>query len=434
MAADYDVVIVGASVAGATAATLLGRAGARVVLVEKSPDPAHYKHLCTHEVVALANPVFSRLGIGSRLREIRGPHRSPRIWSQHGWIDAAAPRGEQLEEGINVRREVLDPMLRDLAASTPGVDLQLGAAVTGVVKDGAGRPVGVTVRQGGEVREIAARVVVGADGAGSAVAKFAGVPARVTGNARFGYGGYFEGVKMDRGPAESARLWLLDPDIGYSFPTDGGLTLLAVAPKKSPERVAAFKADLDGEFRRFQEALPDGPDLSEAKLVGKYIGTLSQRNSWRPAAKPGLAFIGDAAQANDFVWGTGCGFAIATGAWLADAVGPVLASGADDAAVDRALRSYRRTHIRRLAPHFLLTSAYSTGRPLSGFEQALYGAGARDQRVAHAIHTVGGRTESPLKTLSPGVMARIGLNAVRRRPMAAAPSARATAATAAAAA
>lgn len=416
MAADYDVVIVGASVAGTTAATLLGRAGARVALVEKSPDPAHYKRLCTHEVVALANPVFKRLGIADRLRELRGPHRSPRLWSQHGWVDAVPAGSEALEEGTNVRREVLDPMLRALAADTPGVELQLGAAVTGVVKDDSGRPVGVTVRQGGEEREIAARVVVGADGHDSAVAKLAGVPARVTSNARFGYGGYFEGVRMQRGPAESARLWLLDPDVGYSFPTDGGLTLLAIAPKKTPERVAAFKADLDGEFRRFQQALPDGPDLSDAKLVGKYIGTLSQRNSWRPASRPGLAFIGDAAQVNDFVWGTGCGFAIATGAWLADAVGPALASGAGDAAVDRALRAYRRQHVRRLAPHFLLTSAYSTGRPLSGFEHALYGAGASDQRVAHAIHTVGGRTESPLKTLSPGVLARIGLSAARRRP------------------
>jgi flavin-dependent dehydrogenase len=38
-AAEYDVVVVGASIAGCTAATLLGRAGARVALLERRPDP-----------------------------------------------------------------------------------------------------------------------------------------------------------------------------------------------------------------------------------------------------------------------------------------------------------------------------------------------------------------------------------------------------------
>jgi 2-polyprenyl-6-methoxyphenol hydroxylase-like FAD-dependent oxidoreductase len=39
----YDAVIVGASLAGCTTAIALGRAGARVALVEKRPDPAAFK-------------------------------------------------------------------------------------------------------------------------------------------------------------------------------------------------------------------------------------------------------------------------------------------------------------------------------------------------------------------------------------------------------
>lgn len=409
----YDAVIVGANLSGSTAATLLARQGLRVALVEKSPDPAHYKHLCTHEVVGLATPVLDRLGVLDALRGLQGTHRAPRIWTTHGWIDALPEAGRTLEEGLNVRREVLDPMLRELAAETPGVDLHLGATVTDVLKDGTGRPAGVQVREGRVQREIRARIVVGADGANSVVAKGAGVPARRLPHDRFGYAAYFEGVRFDRGPAVSARMWLLDPDVAYAFPTDGGLTLVAVAPRKTPERVAEFKADLDGAFRGMHAALPDALDLSEARLVGKYVGTLGGRNSWRPASAPGVAFVGDAAQVTDFVWGTGCGFAIASGSWLADAVGPVLVARGSDADVDRGLRRYRRKHVRRLAPHYLMTSEYANGRPLSPFEHALYGAGVRDQRVARAIHTVGGRTENPLRSISPSVLLRVAAAAAR---------------------
>ena len=410
----YDAVIVGANLSGSTAATLLARQGLRVALVEKSPDLAHYKHLCTHELVALGAPVLKRLGVLERVQALQGEHRAPRIWTEHGWIDAVPEAGGTLQEGVNVRREVLDPMLRELAASTPGVDLRPGAAVTGVVQDDSGRPVGVEVRERGVTREIRARVVVGADGATSAVAKGAGVPARHLPHGRFGYAAYFEGVRFDRGPAKSARMWLLDPDVAYAFPTDGDLTLVAVAPQKTPERIAAFKADTDAAFREMHAALPDPLDMSEARLVGKYIGTLSGRNSWRPASAPGVAFVGDAAQVTDFLWGTGCGFAIASASWLADAVGPALAAGGSDAAVDRGLRRYRRQHVRRLAPHYLMTAPYATGRPLSPFEHALYRAAARDEHVARAVHTVGGRTENPLRTLSPGVMLRVAKQAARR--------------------
>ena len=48
---DYDVAIVGASLAGcARTAILLARTGARVALLEKSPDPQVYKRICTHYI------------------------------------------------------------------------------------------------------------------------------------------------------------------------------------------------------------------------------------------------------------------------------------------------------------------------------------------------------------------------------------------------
>lgn len=408
---EYDAVVVGASVAGSATATLLARQGLDVALVEKSPDPAHYKHLCTHELIARANPVLDRLGVLDELREIGGPHRSPRVWTRYGWIDPKeAPEGG---EGMNIRREVMDPLIRRVAATTPGVDLRLGAPVTALTRSPAGRPSGVVVREAGIERELRARVVVGADGQHSAVAKMAGTTARYKDHARFGYAGYFEGVLPARDQEGTARFWMLDPDIAYMFPTDGGLTMLAVAPRATPERLAAFKSDLDGEFRRMYTGLADGPDLSRARLVDKYRGLVATRNSRRRTAAPGLAFVGDAAQVTDFVWGSGCGFALASAEWLADAVGPALAASLPDRQVDRGLQAYRRRHRRELGMHYRLTSDYSTARPFRMGERVLFRGAARDDRVAHAVGVMGARTKTPQRILTPPLLARAAVAALR---------------------
>src|SRR3954447_15241592 len=63
MANRTDVVIAGASVAGAALAALLGRQGVRVQVLEKSPKPEHYKVVCSHFIQAGATPVFERLGL-----------------------------------------------------------------------------------------------------------------------------------------------------------------------------------------------------------------------------------------------------------------------------------------------------------------------------------------------------------------------------------
>ena len=52
----YDVAVVGASIAGCTAATLLAREGVSVALIERHSDPNAYKALCTHFILPSAVP------------------------------------------------------------------------------------------------------------------------------------------------------------------------------------------------------------------------------------------------------------------------------------------------------------------------------------------------------------------------------------------
>jgi len=76
----------------------------------------------------------------------------------------------------------------------------------------------------------------------------------------------------------------------------------------------------------------------------------------------GSEAAGLSAQASNPLWGVGCGFALQSAEWLADAVGPALAEGAD---VGRALARYARRHRSFLLGHHLLMSDFATGRPLT---------------------------------------------------------------------
>src|SRR6185437_12753351 len=83
--------------------------------------------------------------------------------------------------GYNIQRRTLDPILRELAAGTPGVSYLPGNTIRNLVqRDGT---VELETVPAGKMQ---ARVVVGADGRNSAVAKLAGMEASSSDNCRFG--------------------------------------------------------------------------------------------------------------------------------------------------------------------------------------------------------------------------------------------------------
>ena len=386
--ARYDVAVVGASLAGCTAAVLLARQGARVALVERRGEPGFYKTMCTHFIQASATPTIERLGVAEKIEAAGGVRNGLEVWSRYGWLrPVPGPDYPHPKYGYDIRREKLDPMLRDLAAATPGVDLLLGHTATGLLGY-PGRPSGVRLssRDRSE-REIAARAVVAADGRDSHVARMAGVRARVKRHDRFGYYAYYRDLPLVSG--DRTLFWFLDPDIAYAFPQDDGLTLLATFQTK--DRASWFKRDLEANFEAYFRGLPNAPDLARGTRTSKMLGKLEMPNTMRPAAVPGLAFVGDAAMAADPLWGVGCGFAFQSGEWLAEELGGALADGSETV-VDAALERYRKRHRRALLGHYLLTSDYATGRRLNGFEKLLFSAGVKDKTVGEGFHAFGSRS------------------------------------------
>jgi flavin-dependent dehydrogenase len=400
MAEQFDVVVAGASIAGCSAARLFALAGARVALVERKPDPNAYKVVCTHQIQSSAVPAIERLGLAPLLERAGAVRSRPASWSGYGgWMQFPddTPRGYALS------RRRLDPMLRELATDTPGVEYVPGQAVVGLLGgDGSGHVGGVeTASPDGERRRIRAPLTVAADGRESTLARLARNPARVRRHERFVYFAYWQGVET---PQHEARLWLLDPDGAAVFPNEDGQTLIAAVPHK--QRLADFRPDPEGAYQRMVGSLPDGPDLAQAERVSKLIGKLEMPNKMRAAARPGIAFVGDAGLATDPVFGVGCGWAFQSAEWLVEETSDALL-GRDGEGLDRALDRYRRAFFRRLAPHHLQIADFSTGRPLRANERIVFRAAARDPVVAAGVEEVVSRRASVARMLDPRPLPRV---------------------------
>ncbi|GAB2684959.1 FAD-dependent oxidoreductase [Nocardia thraciensis] len=345
---DYDVVVAGGSLAGCATAIHLGRRGLRVAILESHRDRDFYKRVCTHLIQPTALPTMRRLGLDTAIEAAGGVRMHTSMWTPAGWADERGA-GHPDRHGYTVRRSVLDPLIREMAATTPGVDLVLGAKVVGLHRDGGGRVEGAVARVDGTDTTVRARLVVGADGASSRVASEAGLPAVSSPNRRSSYFAYFRDVPVEEG---NFRVWLRPPDALGLIAADDGLVLISML--LDAPHVPEFLADKENYLRRRFADVPDPPDLAAAVRVSEFVGARDKPNlTRRRIVRPGLALVGDAALVADPLRGVGCGWALEGAEWLAAAVADALAAG-DARGVDRALRRYQRQHRRELWPQQLM--------------------------------------------------------------------------------
>lgn len=410
--ADYDAVIVGASLAGSMAAILLGRVGARVALVDQRAEPSSFKRICSHYIQSSAVGTLERAQLLEPMMQAGAVRSRARIWTRWGWIEP--PRRSTVPSGVNLRREVLDPLIRGIAARTPGVELMLGETAEELLPAAGAQDAigGVQVKdRAGTRNRIRASLVIGADGRGSRIAKLAGVKTKSVPHGRFAYGGYYEGPPPAGSP--DASLWLLDPDMAAAFPTDSELTFYACMPTKA--RLPEFRADPEAALRSSIASLPDAPPIAQSRVVplddGKPVqGKLDMTNVAHVPTSPGLALIGDAALAIDPLWGVGCGWAFQSAEWLAQSVAPAL-QGSE--ALAEGLARYSRRHRRGLGGHAHMIYGYAGGRKLDPGERLLFSAAARDERVARVFEAFGTRNIGPVRMLTRGVPLALAAHARR---------------------
>ncbi|MGW2226521.1 FAD-dependent oxidoreductase [Streptomyces formicae] len=353
---SYDVVVVGARSAGAATAMLLARAGHRVLLLDRARFPSDT--LSTQHVHRPGLRLLDRWGLLGPLRDGGCPPVRHISYALEGELMLEGP--VPVEEGIDAvyapRRYVLDGLVADAAVAS-GAEFRDGCTVTGVLTGDDGRVTGVTCRtDGGATQEIGARLVVGADGMRSTVARLVGARTeREDAPMTCVYYGYWAGLPAQFEVHErTGRL------IGV-VPTHDELTLVA----------AYFPQAEFPDVRRdpnlaYAEALRStAPDLAEraagAHRVERLRGTGSQFNFFRQATGPGWVLVGDAGCHKDSITGTGISDAFEQAAALADAVAEGLGeeSGkgpgegfADAAALDAALHGFAAARDRLMEPRY----------------------------------------------------------------------------------
>ncbi len=389
----FDAAIVGASIAGSTAAILMARAGLRVALIERRTRQDAFKVLCTHYIQSSATPTIQRLGLAEHIDAKGAIRNEPEMWCRWGWILPPEDR----PYGYNVRRQTLDPILRNLAAQTPGVELRSGERVTELIESDRAIAGVVVKSSAGNEHSIETRLVVGADGRRSTVARLAGVREKTAPNDRAAYFAHYAGVS----PASGTRsqMWLLEPDLAFLHPNDGGITLLAAMP--APATLPAFKEDPEAALLNIFREVPRGPDMTHAERVTGVIGTADYPIIERPAVpRPGLALAGDAKLSTDPLWAVGCGWAFQMGEWLADAVVPALSGGGD---LNSALRRYSR-RCRAIRGHQAIIAGFARVRPYNLIERLTFSAAARDEAFAKHFEAFGSRRIPVRRFLSPAAL------------------------------
>lgn len=397
VAQDFDVVVVGASLAGCTTATLLAREGLKVAVVERHAKADAHKALCTHFIQASAMPVMRRLGIDRLIEEAGGMPGNLDVHSPAGWIGCQLHRQQDpdLRHGYSIRRLRLDPMLRQLTAETPGVTMMLGASAKGLVQS-AGRITGVELGGSQGKGSLTARLVVAADGRLSSLATLAGAKAKSSPNLRFGVLAPMRHVDLQRGSV--AQMWFTGTEVAYIFPNDDGVTLVAwMGLKESFDSVQGRSLEALTERIR---SLPGAPQLKQAELAGDVLVVKDYPNLWRPAAVRGMALVGDAHMSLDYLHGVGCGWALQSGAWLCDAVAADLAAKKN---LDAGLERYGQ-QLATLHGHRFMINDFSRNRSLRAVQRLLFSAAAKDIDIAAHTSRFGARIDKPQRMLAPSVL------------------------------
>ena len=291
---DYDVVIVGARIAGSILAALLGAGGHRVLLLDRSTFPSDT--LSTHFFRAPSLRAFKLIGAYD---EVQGT--APHLTVNYNVVDGivfpeAVDRPEDYPFHLCVRRITLDEILVRCARRAPNVELREGAKVDGLLW-AEGRASGVKWKEPTGGGEALARAVVGADGLHSFVAREVGPRAEHAEPVnRAMYYAYFRGIEASEGPA--AEFHYRGNTLAYCFPCDAGLTLVAVSVPIA--EFGEFKRDPEGRlWSELNSMTALVPRLYKAERQGPVRGTGSIPGYLRVPYGDGWGLVGDAGMVMD---------------------------------------------------------------------------------------------------------------------------------------
>jgi 2-polyprenyl-6-methoxyphenol hydroxylase-like FAD-dependent oxidoreductase len=392
----YDAIVVGARCAGSPTAMLLARRGHKVLVVDRATFPSDT--VSTHLLHPPGVASLRRWGLLERLEATGCPPIDTYAFDFGPFTISGAPGTDDAPVAYGPRRTVLDKLLVD-AASEAGAEVREGFTVSEVVvEDGRVSAVRGHGRQGRTVTEHA-RVVVGADGRHSSVARAVG-PERYHERPQLlcGYYTYWSGLPME-GRFET---WVR-PDRGFAaWPAHDDLTLVIGGWPYA--ELEANRDDVEGNYLAMLEMAPAFAErVRAATREERFVGT-AVPNYFRKPYGPGWALVGDAGYNKDFITAQGMHDAFRDAELCATALDEAF-SGARS--FDAAMADYQLTRDRRVLPMYELTCEFATLEPPPPELRQLLGAVHGNQEAMDAFARVMAGVTSPAEFFSEQNVGRI---------------------------
>ena len=290
---DYDLIVVGAGPAGSSMALHAARLGLSVLLTDRVKLPR--EKACGDALTSLTIQCVAELGLTDRLLEL--PHTKVSTVTYFApnnasvtvpllKLDKAAP-----VTSLVCRRVLFDDMLQEAAREE--VEMLDWCRVTEVLREN-GRAMGIHADLGGgRIMEATARVVAGADGVQSLVARRMS-PYRYPRFRTVAAQAYFRQATGLQGGLEVRFPEELLPGYLWINPTESGMTNVGVCMPLDAALARRFKP------RRALEQALERPDIRDRLRFAERMGSvkvalLPVADVTREVHGPGYVLVGDAA-------------------------------------------------------------------------------------------------------------------------------------------
>jgi flavin-dependent dehydrogenase len=359
---QHDVAVVGARAGGGALAMLLARMGHDVVVLDRALLPSDT--LSTHSINRGGVVQLHRWGLLDEVLASGAPAiRQATFHTADGSLTREVKDRAGVDFVVAPRRHALDTIVARAAADA-GASLRLGVTVTDVRRDAMGRVTGLSARgPDGEAVEVDAKIVIGADGLRSHVARSVGAPlvdSRPTHSAT--YYAYYGGASWS-----GNEFFVAERALTGVFPTNGGEACIwmsvpaedALGARRDAGSVTAgFEQMLD----RIAPAL--AARLRTARRTSPVRGAVRLPNQVRQAFGPGWALVGDALYHRDPITGHGISDAYRDAELLATALDAALQG---DRPFPAALGDYRHQADEARREIFDITCALADFPPVDRF-------------------------------------------------------------------
>lgn len=353
MIGTYDIIIVGAGPAGATAAIAASQRGLRTLLLDRSSFPRD--KVCGDAVSTKACQVLEGLGVITDVRKLNGARINRVIFGSpdgtRASIDLGVRRGSVPADDFVIRRRDFDNLLFQHAQQAGATcverfkvkDLLLeNDVVQGVIGDDSA----------GKITTHRARIVIGADGYPSTVARQAGLTEPWPKHRLVALRQYHRGVD---GLTDQLEVHFVDgllPGYFWLFPLTGNQANVGIGVLFS--EVRRRRLDLKAALRTtisspiFRDRFANATPLEQPVGWNLPVGSIR-----RPCSRAGLLLAGDAAGLVDPFTGEGIGNALISAVTAIDVVAEAL-NGNDVSA--STLRRYDQRLWRALGAELRVSS------------------------------------------------------------------------------